>query len=136
MSAVDRQRIAHNIRVHDQVAGRYEATHDEIFNPVEQARLAEALARAAAAVRTNIPRPRALDFGCGSGNLTRHLLALGFEVVAADVSPRFLELIERRHSGDPVTAWRLDGESLAGLGDSAFDLVATYSVLHHVPDYL
>jgi SAM-dependent methyltransferase len=135
-ASLDRQRIARNIRVHDRVAARYELTHDEIFNPVEQARLGAALRRAKDGLRTGAGRPRALDFGCGSGNLTRHLLALGFEVVAADVSTAFLRLIEQRHRGEPVGTHRLDGEGLAGLDDAAFDLVATYSVLHHVPDYL
>lgn len=137
MPVLDTQRqIDRNIRIHDRVASTYEATHDEIFNSVEQSRLRSALERAKAAIATGTARPRALDFGCGSGNLTRHLLELGFEVVAADVSPRFLELIERRHGQDPVTTCLIDGKGLAGLDDGSFDLVATYSVLHHVPDYL
>lgn len=137
MPALDAQRqIDRNIRIHDRVASRYEATHDEIFNPVEQARLRSALERAKAAVATGSARPRALDFGCGSGNLTRHLLELGFEVVAADVSQRFLELLERRFAGAALTTCRIDGTGLAGLDDARFDLAAAYSVLHHVPDYL
>jgi len=135
-SGLRQRRIERNIRVHDRLASRYEKIHDEIFNPVEQARLRGALARAKDGLRTAAAVPRALDFGCGSGNLTRHLLALGFEVVASDVSTEFLRLIERRYRGEPVTTWKLDGESLAGLDDASFDLVATYSVLHHVPDYL
>lgn len=130
------QRIEHNIRVHDRLATRYEKTHDEIFNPLEQARLHRALQRAMAGLRTGGGVRRALDFGCGSGNLTRHLLALGFEVTAADVSTGFLRLIERRFPDQPVVTHRLDGAGLAGLDDRGFDLVATYSVLHHVPDYL
>ena len=137
MASLDAQRqIDRNIRIHDRVASRYEATHDEIFNSVEQSRLRAALERAKAAIATGSERPRALDFGCGSGNLTRHLVELGFEVVAADVSPRFLELIERRHEDDAVRTCLIDGRGLAGLDDGSFDLVAAYSVLHHVPDYL
>jgi SAM-dependent methyltransferase len=137
MSTPDQQsQIDRNVRIHDRVAADYEAIHDEIFNPVEQHRLRMAIARAKAALRTGSPRPRALDFGCGSGNLTRHLLALGFEVVAADISPAFLALIERRLAGQAVTTHLMDGKSLAGLEDDAFDFAATYSVLHHVPDYL
>lgn len=135
-SPAEQRQIDRNVKIHDRVAERYERTHDEIFNDVEQARLRSALARAKAAIGSGADRPRALDFGCGSGNLTRHLLALGFEVVAADVSQRFLDLVERRHRGEPVSACRIDGAGLSALGDSSFDLVATYSVLHHVPDYL
>src|SRR5689334_13190550 len=89
----DEHEIARNIKVHDQVASKYEARHDEIFNDVEQARLAQALRKALGAVLTDSDQIKALDFGCGSGNLTKHLLALGVDVVAADVSPRFLELV-------------------------------------------
>jgi SAM-dependent methyltransferase len=137
MSVSDPQRqIERNVRIHDRVAADYEKIHDEIFNPVEQDRLRRALARAKDALRTRTERPRALDFGCGSGNLTRHLLALGFDVVAADISPAFLDLIERRHAGQAVETHLMDGRSLAGLEDGAFDFAATYSVMHHVPDYL
>ena len=137
MPALDAQRqIDRNIRIHDRVATTYDRIHDEIFNTVEQSRLRAALERAKAALAIGTARPRALDFGCGSGNLTRHLLELGFEVVAADVSPRFLDLVERRFEGAPLTTCRIDGRGLGSLGDGSFDLAAAYSVLHHVPDYL
>ena len=128
--------IDRNVRIHDRIAAKYEQTHDEIFNPVEQARLRSTLERAKSALGTSGGRPRALDFGCGSGNLTRHLLALGFEVVAADVSSAFLKLVESRHQSEPLTTYHMDGKTLAGLDGGSFDFVATYSVLHHVPDYL
>ena len=136
MSDAEERQIARNVRIHDRIAAKYEETHDEIFNPVEQSRLRETLARAKSALRTGTERPRALDFGCGSGNLSRHLLAIGFEVVAADVSPGFLQLVESRHRGDPLSTYLMDGKGLAGIDDGGFDLVATYSVLHHIPDYL
>ena len=128
--------IARNIAVHDRIARAYEREHGEIFNPVEQDRLRAALERAIAAISTACAPPRALDFGCGSGNLTRHLLDLGCEVVAADVSPGFLDLVQAKFAGRPVEPFRLDGKGLGGLADGSFDLVATYSVLHHIPDYL
>jgi len=37
-----------------------------------------------------------LELGCGSGPLTRHLLAAGHRVVASDASPAMLELARRR----------------------------------------
>jgi ubiquinone/menaquinone biosynthesis C-methylase UbiE len=135
-SFASRRHIERNVRIHDRVAPSYEQTHDEIFNDVEQSRLRNALTRAAQQIRSSAAQPRALDFGCGSGNLTRHLLDLGFEVVAADVSRGFLAMVERRYAGRPVSTFQLNGESLAGLADGTFDLVAAYSVLHHVPDYL
>lgn len=128
--------IARNIAVHDRIARSYEKRHDEIFNPREQARLGAALADAKAAIDTGHSPLRALDFGCGSGNLTGHLLRLGFAVTAADVSRSFLDLVGSRHPGAPLRLHQLNGRDLSELADQSFDLVATYSVLHHIPDYL
>jgi len=125
--SIDRYRRAHR---------RYERRHPEIFNPIEQARLVQGLDRARRAIATGAAPALAMDFGCGSGNLTARLLDLGLEVTAADVSPEFLQAIGRRFAGRPVSTLRLNGTDLAGVPDAAFDLVAAYSVLHHVPDYL
>jgi ubiquinone/menaquinone biosynthesis C-methylase UbiE len=118
-------------------AAAYEKSHHEIFNPVEQRRLYSALQEAMNAIRTSSKPPAALDHGCGSGNLTRHLVDLGFRVVAADVSDDYLEAVERKFSGTgKVETLKINGADLSNLPDARFDLVATYSVLHHVPDYL
>jgi ubiquinone/menaquinone biosynthesis C-methylase UbiE len=126
---VERDAVARNIAAHNRVADRYETIHAEIFNTVEQERLRTSLARAAELVGPEAPT--ALDFGCGTGNLAGHLAALGFRVTAADVADRFLDMLQ-----DRFATFRLNGVDLAGLDDDSFDLVATYSVLHHVPDYL
>jgi len=129
--------IAHNRRAHDRVAGIYDARHPEIFNDVEQERLARVLRRAAALAGEGRAGPlRALDVGCGTGNLTRQLVALGAHVTAADLSPKLLAEVARRFgaSGQVATV-ALNGRDLDPLPDGAFDLAATYSVLHHVPDY-
>jgi ubiquinone/menaquinone biosynthesis C-methylase UbiE len=128
--------IRANIAVHDRVAESYDSIHGEIFNPVEQQRLAQALRVARDLVTAPAVPRRALDFGCGSGNLTRHLLALDFSVTAADVSAKFLDLVRRRFPSDELTTLRLNGRDLSELADDSVDLAATYSVLHHVPDYL
>lgn len=81
-------------------------------------------------------RPSPLDFGCGSGNPTRHLLALDFAVTAADVSPKYPEFVRKRFSSDKLSAMQLNGEDHAELPDGSIDFVATYSAMHRVPDYL
>ena len=125
----ERELIQRSIRRYRRAYRGYDGAHPEIFNEVEQARLYAALERAADAA----PGTRALDFGCGSGNVSAHLVELGMDVTAADVSPEFLRLIGDRL---PVRTLRLNGRDLAGVPDGSFDLAAAYSVLHHIPDYL
>jgi SAM-dependent methyltransferase len=124
-----------SVRAYAKAHRDYDRRHGEIFNPVEQGRLRRALEAALAAVGGERPR-RALDLGCGTGNLTAHLLDLGLEVVAADVSPHFLAVVERRFGGRAVRPLHIGGLDLHELEDRSFDVVAAYSVLHHVPDYL
>lgn len=115
----------------------YERRHGEIFNPVEQRRLRAALHRAVTGVQTGRGQPVALDLGCGTGNLTAHLLEMGLRVVAGDVSGRALAAIRGRFGGtDRCTPMRLDAAEMSDLPNGCFDLVAAYSLLHHVPDYL
>lgn len=128
--------VRRNIAIHDRISRDYEKTHGEIFNDREQSRLRNMLGRAIAEIRTGSAPIRALDMGCGSGNLTAHLLELGAEVTAADVSTGFLSLVEERFSGRPLKTHQLNGRDMSELADGSFDLVATYSVLHHIPDYL
>jgi ubiquinone/menaquinone biosynthesis C-methylase UbiE len=118
-------------------AAAYEPSHGDIFNAVEQRRLYDMLQDAVRSVRTGAMPLQALDFGCGSGNLTRHLIALGVSTVSADVSGDFLEGIRRKFSATGLSqTLRLNGADLANVPAAHFDLVASYSVLHHVPDYL
>ncbi len=133
----DDRAIAHNRAAHDRVAGVYDSRHPEIFNEVEQARLATVLSRVVARAAGTGRPARVLDVGCGTGNLTRHLLELGAHVTAADLSPKLLDEVARRFGGTGrLELQRLDGIDLQPLSSGSFDLVTTYSVLHHVPDYV
>ena len=129
--------IEHNRRAHDRVAGVYDQRHPEIFNDIEQARLARVLSHAASLAHDGRSGPlRALDVGCGTGNLTRQLVALGARVTAADLSRELLAEITRRFGASgQVTTLALNGRNLEPIPDGAFDLAVVYSVLHHVPDY-
>lgn len=129
--------VKENIRAHNKVAARYDKIHDEIFNDIEQARIRDAVALAVEAVNSSGRPLQAMDVGCGSGNLTRHLIDLGVATVSADISENFLKLIERdfSHTGLSRTL-KINGRDLANTDDCTFDVAATYSVLHHVQDYL
>lgn len=130
------QQVRRNTIIHDRIARKYDKRHGEIFNEVEQTRLKSAIRRAHGAIRTGAEPGHALDFGCGSGNLTRHMLDLGLKVTAADVSATFLNLVTYRHANERLETSVMNGNDLSEFADKSFDMVATYSVLHHIPDYL
>jgi ubiquinone/menaquinone biosynthesis C-methylase UbiE len=133
----DEQQIKFNKEVNDGISGKYDCLHNEIFNPIEQQRLGRALSTAIKAVKTGSKPLSALDYGSGSGNLTRHLIEAGINTVSADVSDGFLNLIERNFSHTDLSkTQKINGKDLSGIETGRFDLVATYSVLHHVPDYM
>jgi ubiquinone/menaquinone biosynthesis C-methylase UbiE len=118
-------------------AAVYEHAHGDIFNSIEQQRLYGMLREAVQSVQTSARPMRALDFGCGSGNLTRHLIAQGVRTVSADVSDDFLADVRRKYAATGLSeTLKLNGTDLSNVPDAHFDLVASYSVLHHVPDYL
>lgn len=129
--------VDYNSRIHNLIAPLYEARHAEIFNETEQARIREQLAFALGRIESASAEPRVLDFGAGTGNLTRHLLELGTRVVASDVSGGCLQ--ELKASAGRTARLELsllNGQDLSQFADESFDMVAVYSVLHHVPDYL
>lgn len=129
--------IKNNIRAHDKVYDKYEYMHGEIYNPVEQERLQKKLKYAIENIKTNSSDKIALDYGCGSGNITGHLIEFGIRTIAADVSKKFLGVVKEKYSQTGLLdVLEIDGNSLCNVANDKFDLIASYSVLHHVPDYL
>lgn len=129
------QQILDNIQRHERIASAYDQRHEEIYNEVEQQRLRAAIRQALEAAQTDSHQMRAFDLGCGAGNLTRHFLAEQCKVTAADVTPSFVAMVtafDRQH----VDGLILNGEDLSNVPDASYDIAATYSVLHHIPDYL
>lgn len=128
------QGIEHNATAHDAVADSYDRKHEEIYNPIEQARLRAVIADLVAA--SSVGCPDVLDVGAGTGNLSHKFLTAGCRVCAADVSPRSLErLVAKAGPGAPISTSVIRDERLP-FDDASFDIVGTYSVLHHIPDYL
>lgn len=131
------EEIQFNIKVHDKVAGKYEKNHNEIFNEIEQARIHNVIGQVIKTVKSSGENLKALDVGCGSGNLTRHLIDLGGYTVSADVSEKFLNLVGQKFSNTGFSeTLKINGRDLTNIKDCTFDVAAAYSVLHHVPNYL
>lgn len=126
-----------NRKLYDATAPLYESRHSEIFNQTEQRRIHTHLGLALQKIQTSSKTVQTLDFGAGTGNLTRHLISFGANVVAADVSRGCLREVQAlSENSGLLNVSLLNGQDLSQFADETFDMVATYSVLHHVPDYL
>ena len=126
--------IARNRRAHDHIADQYDQKHSEIYNTFEQARLEQVLEEVI--TRMEVPEPHILDVGAGTGNISIKLIKRNCYVTALDVSNASLEVLRSKVGPDArLETVRLDGQKLP-FPDSTFDAVTSYSVLHHIPDYL
>jgi SAM-dependent methyltransferase len=76
---------------------------------------------------------RVLDLGCGAGEAAVWFAKQGADVVASDLSPQFLDLVERvaRLHGTTVHTHLADADRF-DLPPASFDLVYAGNVLHHV----
>ncbi len=128
--------LIRNINIHNKIAKEYDSIHNEIFNKVEQSRIKKELNNCIKQIQTKNNQHKAFDFGCGTGNLTKHLLDLGFNLTSADVSAKSLDIVDSKFKSSKISTLLLKDRSTLDIRDNSFDLVATYSVLHHIPDYI
>ena len=88
-------------------------------------------------ISTAVEDPLVLDYGAGTGDLTAYLFMLGTRVIAAHVPQKSLAALREKYSdANRLESVELNGVDLSMFKDNSLDMVATYSVLHHVPDYL
>ena len=79
---------------------------------------------------------KVVDIGCGTGNLTRALLAKlssSGKVVAVDISPRMIE-VARGKVSDPRVTWHPADARELPLGDAECDRIFCCSVWPHFED--
>ena len=125
-----------NIAVHRIEASYYELFHPEVYSRQEQKRIATFLKKVDYLVGKN--QKKALDFGAGTGNLTGKLLAMDYQVTAVDISPEMCDILKKKYKSE-IEAKKLVVVNSpiedVSFGEGEFDLVACYSVLHHLPNY-
>ncbi|MEA1904486.1 MAG: class I SAM-dependent methyltransferase [Candidatus Hadarchaeota archaeon] len=128
--------LRENIRLHKKEAELYEDSKAEIFNLQEQKRIDLVLQEALQYIETRNSKKRALDLGCGTGNLLEKLGALCDSVVGLDLSEDMLSVASSKNlkaeSGLSLVRGRA---SKLPFPDNSFDLVTVYSVLHHLPHF-
>jgi SAM-dependent methyltransferase len=74
---------------------------------------------------------RALDAACGTGRHSRHLVALGHQVLGVDLTP---EMLERAAVNVPSTKFREGDLRALPVADEQFDLVVCGLALAHLAD--
>ena len=125
-----------NVTVHRFEAKYYEVLHPEVYSKQEQKRIAAKLKTIDLQIANN--QRNALDVGAGTGNLTGKLLQMGYNVTATDISPEMCAILKKKYSSylaHKLTVINSPIENLS-FGKGKFDLIAFYSVLHHLPDYI
>ena len=124
------------MEVHRFEAKYYEALHPEVYSRKEQRRITQNLATITGQIADN--QKNALDVGAGTGNLTGKLLELGYKVVATDISPEMCQILRKKFGAYIPNQLTVVNSAIEDLtfSEEKFDLIASYSVLHHLPDYL
>ena len=126
-----------NIAVHQFEAKYYEVLHPEVYCKQEQKRINSTLKIVDELIANN--QRKALDFGAGTGNLTGKLLSMGYHVTAIDISVEMCALLRKNYKpyleAKKLVVINLPIEDVS-FDRGEFDLIACYSVLHHLPDYV
>lgn len=127
--------VKENIHLHEEIAENYEDRNPDIFNEREEKRVKSVLGEAQGHINTDSSGSRALDVGCGTGNILRKLGPHFGEVVGVDVSDDMLsEALPTARRKENVKVVRGRVADLP-FYDNYFDLVTAYSVFHHLPDF-
>lgn len=84
------------------------------------------------AVRSYVPRrARILDYACGTGALTGHLLRSGFSVGSCDISPDSVAYVQKSYVGHPTFCGASTIDDLLA-GEEQFDAIILVELIEHV----
>ena len=78
------------------------------------------------------PESHIIDFGCGSGNLSKTLVQNGFRVTGVDISDELLQLAKQQQdTNNKWDVYHYDGKHLP-FEDNSIDAITTYGVLIYI----
>lgn len=132
--------IKENLRSHKKEAQDYESDKFEIYNDWEQNRIKSNLDRVEETLETNGFTKRALDVGCGTGNMLRKLSPRFDNVLGIDLSQEMLSrarekcAVDNGNGNGKMNLIRGQASDLP-FPDDSFDIVTSYSVFHHLPNF-
>lgn len=129
------KKIENNIYIHDKISNKYNKRHVEIYNIYEQKRLSKTIKNIVDLIDSK--SKKVLDFWAWTGNLTHFFLENWCDVTALDISKNSLKTLSDTYCKykDNLKTKVFDGKKIP-FPDDSFNILATYSVLHHIPDYL
>ncbi len=126
--------IKKNLELHEQEAENYDEEKSEIYNEKEQERIRSVISEANQYIDTESSGMRALDIGCGTGNMIDKLKSRFNQVLGIDLSEDMLSEAKSKYSEEGLKFVRAKASSLP-FEDNNFDFITAYSILHHLPDF-
>jgi len=113
----ERQRL-----LFDEIAARYDATRRGYPSEIIDTVITTAGLGPGAAV---------LEIGCGTGQLTRHLAALGFQLTAIDIGSAMISTA-RSNVTDGATSFEVTSFEDLQVADCSFDLIISATAFHWI----
>ncbi len=128
--------VKENLRSHEKEAENYESDKYEIYNEWEQKRIRSNLDKVNNYLEIDSSDARALDVGCGTGNMLKKLQTRFGEVLGVDLSREMLSRARDNYAcnEDDLSLVRGKASELP-FPEGSFDVVTSYSVLHHLPNF-
>lgn len=129
-------KVKENEKIHNLVAEKYNARHIEIYNKIEQSRIDLVIKNLLKKIN-NDSSIQVLDYWSWTWNLTKFFLQNSCEVTSLDISNESLDILKKLYAdySNNLHIKKFDWYVIPS-EDRTFDIVATYSVLHHIPDYM